>query len=62
MPVTSVPWWMWTPIRSAIRAYAHTTASWRITPPGGWYSAAMIGKSGWVERSSSGQSFAISSG
>jgi hypothetical protein len=36
MPVTSVYGWISAPPRSAPRASPHTTASWRITPPGGW--------------------------
>ena len=35
-PVTSVFWWISTPRRSAARAKPHTTASWRMIPPGGW--------------------------
>jgi hypothetical protein len=35
--------WMAIPIRSAPRAYPHTTASWRTIPPGAWYRAASTG-------------------
>ena len=35
-PVTSVYGWISTPRRSAARAKPHTTASWRMIPPGGW--------------------------
>src|SRR6476661_4958207 len=35
IPVTSVYWWISTPSLSASLPYPQTTASWRITPPGG---------------------------
>jgi hypothetical protein len=35
MPRTTVSWWISTPPRSAPRAKPHTTASWRMIPPGG---------------------------
>ena len=43
IPSTSVFWWISTPPWSAPRAKPQTTASWRMIPPGGWYSAPMIG-------------------
>ena len=36
IPVTSVYGWISAPPLSAPRASPQTTASWRITPPGGW--------------------------
>ena len=62
MPVTSVFWWMWTPRASAARAYPHTTASCRMMPPGGWYSAPRIGYRVSAETSIIGTRRAISSG
>jgi hypothetical protein len=35
-PVTFVYGWISTPARLAPRAKAHTTASWRMIPPGRW--------------------------
>ena len=46
---------------SAARAKPHTTASWRMIPPGGWYRAPTIGYAGRSERSSWGQSSRIRS-
>src|SRR5699024_3550012 len=36
MPVTSVYLIICNPISCALRDSTHTTASWRIVPPGGW--------------------------
>ena len=62
MPVTSVNGCSSTPARSAPRASPHTTASWRTTPAGGWYRAAMMGSGLPSRRSMGGTSSLISAG